>query len=238
MTDRGLVRETNEDYYSILSGLPGIDAAFIIADGMGGHNSGEVASRIAVEFVTERLNSDSESIAYNLNNPGIIENLLIEANNKVYGKSLENAVDRGMGTTMILAVIAKEMMHVAHVGDSRLYLIRNGEITKITTDHSYIEELVKSGSITREQAEKHPHKHLITRALGIPGDIEVDKYELNIMEEDCFVLCTDGLTNMISEEEIKRIALGETPENACRKLIEAANRNGGEDNVTVIVIKI
>jgi protein phosphatase len=130
------------------------------------------------------------------------------------------------------------MMYIAHVGDSRLYLIRDLQIKKITTDHSYIEELVKNGSLTREEANRHPQKNIITRALGLPGDIEVDKYQLQLEKDDCLIMCTDGLTNMISEEDMSRIAVGNGPDDACRKLVEAANDNGGEDNITVIVMKI
>ncbi len=238
ISDRGLVREINEDYYGIISDCPGIEAAFIIADGMGGHNSGEVASRIAVESVTKALQNNPAEFADSGQIPDRLEMLVVEANREVYIKSMDNSGDHGMGTTMTLAVISGDMIYIAHVGDSRLYLIRNSEIKRITTDHSYIEELVKKGSLTREEAERHPQKNIITRALGLPGDIEVDRYDLKIEDEDSFVICTDGLTNMLTEEEIIRIAAGSDPEEACSRMVEAANGNGGEDNITVIVIRI
>lgn len=238
LTDRGLSREINEDCYSIVAECPGMEAAFIIADGMGGHNSGEVASRLAVDSVAKALSLKPEELKDNRAIPGLLDRLVKEANREVYARSSENPADHGMGTTLTLAVISGELMHIAHVGDSRLYLIRDREIKRITCDHSYIEEMVKNGSLTREEAERHPQKNIITRALGLPEDIEVDGYELKLQDEDAFVICTDGLTNMLTEEEILNTVTVNDPEAACEKLVAAANDNGGEDNITVIVIRI
>jgi len=142
-----------------------------------------------------------------------------------------------MGTTLIVALIDKEDMAVAHVGDSRLYLIRDRKIQQLTTDHSYIEELVRKGSLTRAEAQKHPQKNIITRAIGCFPEIEVDVLNFKIKKNDIFLICTDGLTNMLSDNEIYSMVVNENPETACRKLVKAAIEKGGEDNITVIVIE-
>lgn len=210
--------------------------AFIIADGMGGHNCGEIASRMAVEHVGEFIRSNSSR--FDLGN--IREELrsaVEQANSVVYEKSMESEELNGMGTTLIAAVVCADTLTAAHVGDSRLYLVRDGEIHQLTQDHSYIGELLRNGTLTREEAENHPRRNIITRAVGCAPEILVDLISQDIKGNDIFVLCTDGLTNMISESEISGIVRENEPEEACMKLIEAANRKGGDDNITVIVIK-
>ena len=236
-TDRGTVREVNEDYYNIITGYPGIPATFIIADGMGGHNSGEIASQTSVEFISNAILETSGIFAEGTRIQETVKKLLLDANRAVYDKAAEIADNHGMGTTLIMAVIIGKIMYVGHVGDSRLYLIRDNKIKRITTDHSYIEELVRNGSITREEAEKHPNRHIITRALGCSEELEIDTYVCEMEADDYFVLCTDGLTNMLDEEEIKRTVVENYPSKACEELVCSAIRNGGDDNITVIVIK-
>lgn len=236
-TDKGLIREINEDSYEIVTGIDGSPLAFIIADGMGGHNAGEVASKAAVDFISARingiigLNEDGGDIS------GKLKDLLQEANEAVLGKSMERLSNSGMGTTLTAAILYRSKMFIGHAGDSRAYIIRNGKIDRITTDHSYIEELVKNGSITREEALNHPKKHVITKALGCMERLEADTYVCEIHENDIFILCTDGLTNMVSEEQIGKTAVGYEPQQACDQLVKTANANGGDDNITVIVIK-
>ncbi len=236
-TDIGTVREINEDYYSIISGHPGISAAFVIADGMGGHNSGEVASQTSVDFISNAISKAAQKFVDGTDILQTVKNLIIEANQVVYDKSVEIPENHGMGTTLILAVIIGKIMYIGHVGDSRLYLVRDDEIKRITTDHSYIEELVKTGSLTRKEAEKHPGRNIITRALGCSAELEVDTYVCEVETGDYYVLCTDGLTNMLDEEEIKKTVAGSEPSEACEQLVAGAIRNGGDDNITVIVIK-
>lgn len=236
-TDKGCVRETNEDYYNIISGNPGIPVAFIIADGMGGHNSGEIASQTAVDYISKAMLESSEIFSRNCDASEEIKKLMLSANDAVYKKSMETSSNFGMGTTLILAVMLGKTLYIGHVGDSRLYLIRNGIMTCITADHSYIEELIRNGSLTREEGAKHPKKNIITRALGCMEELEVDTYVCQLEADDCIVMCTDGLTNMLDEEEIKRITLDNTASRASDELISKALENGGEDNVTVIVIK-
>lgn len=234
-TDKGIVRELNEDSCAIIPVSAESSCVFVIADGMGGHNCGELASRLAVEYIKDNLHIEActdDSVI-----PRELENIVKKANAAVYEKSLESDEVSGMGTTLTMAVITGKKLTAAHVGDSRLYLVRAGSIKQLTEDHSYIGELVRQGTLTKEEAEKHPRKNVITRAIGCTSEILVDIISYDIEDGDIFVLCTDGLTNMVSEQDILQIVGSSEPEAACAKLIEAANRNGGEDNITVIVIK-
>jgi len=236
-TDIGLIRDTNEDYYRIIHESSQDAYAFIIADGMGGHSCGEIASRMAVEYISDIVERSGSSLFSCLNIGEEIKKLLKEANINVFEASLSNPEASGMGTTLTMAVIARGKVTVAHVGDSRLYMARSGSLRQITEDHSFIRELIKKGTLTREEAESHPRKHVITRAIGTSRELEVDILELEAEKGDIFLLCTDGLTNMISEDEIYRVIIDNEPEKACAELIEAAKSKGGEDNITVIVIK-
>lgn len=236
-TDRGLKREINEDCHRIITESSQNPCAFIIADGMGGHNCGEVASRMTVDYISDFIVHSGNLL---LSCPDIeeeIKKLVGDANIAVFEASLIKPEANGMGTTLTMAVITGRKVTVAHVGDSRMYLARDEKLQQITEDHSYIEELIKNGTLTREQAENHPRKNVITRAIGSSKDLEVDVMNFEAKEGDIFLLCTDGLTNMICENEIYNIIKDNEPEKACEQLIEAAKGKGGEDNITVIVIK-
>jgi len=161
-----------------------------------------------------------------------------DANRVVFNKSKEESSNFGMGTTLIIAIFNKGKIHVGHIGDSRAYIIREGSIVQITTDHSFVEELVRNGSLTREEAENHPQKNIITRALGCSQEVQIDTYSCDIFNKDYILLCTDGLTNMLTQEEIREIILNTSDlELACQRLIDRANKNGGHDNITVIAVK-
>ncbi len=235
-TDRGQKRELNEDYCNVIVGYPAVPTCFIIADGMGGHQCGEIASKKAVEVATEELlacNWEADSV------PELIKDIVLRANERVYEFSQLEDSTRGMGTTLIIAVFKNRKLYIGHVGDSRVYLIRQGSINKLTWDHSFIEELVKNGSITRDEAQNHPKKNLITRAVGYELDLQVDTYEVDVKEEDVVLLCTDGLTNMLIDEQMLDIINNaDDLQKACDTLVETANNNGGEDNITVILGKI
>lgn len=235
-TDRGLRRELNEDNCNVLVGYTGIPVCFVIADGMGGHKSGEIASKKAVDSVCSRLleaNWEIEDI------PGLLKNVISNVNRELYEFSLLNEATQGMGTTLTVSVFKNGRLYIGHVGDSRVYLVRDNAIEKLTWDHSYIEELMKNGSITKDEAANHPKKNVITRAVGYESALQVDTYEINIRENDEVLLCTDGLTNMLSEDEILEILTKEKdPQAACDTLIENANNRGGEDNITVIIGRI
>ncbi len=236
-TDRGLVREINEDSCIAIAGSANNPCVFIIADGMGGHNCGEIASRAAVEYIKDAIACNNRSPLTLENCEAELRKLVEDTNTAVYRKSLERLEANGMGTTLTMAVVINTTMIVAHVGDSRLYLMRSGNIMQVTEDHSYIEELVRNGTLTREEAENHPRKHVITRAIGCLPELEVDVFCLTIEINDIFILCTDGLTNKLNKDEIDEIVRSSDPEAACKQLIDAAKKQGGEDNITVIVIK-
>ncbi|NLC68027.1 MAG: Stp1/IreP family PP2C-type Ser/Thr phosphatase [Clostridiaceae bacterium] len=235
---KGLVREINEDSCDIIFGELKRTAAFMVADGMGGHNAGEIASKMAVAHISERL----KHIPGDLDEKALhdyINKSIEEINAAIYQKSMEPGPYYGMGTTLVVALFFNGKLHVVHIGDSRAYIIRNGKMTQITIDHSYVEELIKNGSLTRGEAENHPQKHVITRALGCFEKAEVDIFTCDVCEDDIFLLCTDGLTNMLSDDEIKSIVIdNEEPQAACSELVKAANANGGNDNITVIVIRV
>ncbi len=232
----GMKREKNQDSYAIIDGSKNGPYFFIIADGMGGHNSGEVASKMAVDFAVNYVEGNNIEISRS-NLPGFVKTMIGKANAGIYNKSLEKLEHNGMGTTFIVAAVKGENVQIGHIGDSRVYFINNKKMRKVTSDHSLIEELVKSGSITKEEAVNHPRKNVITKALGCMSEVEIDIYEVNAEKGDIMLLCTDGLTNMVDEERIESILLeNDDPEKACEALINKANSSGGEDNVTVIVI--
>lgn len=236
---KGMIREINEDSCNVIFGdSKKINAAFIVADGMGGYSAGEVASKMAVDYISQRI----ESIPENLDKEELlqfIEIIIQEANNTIYKKSSEPGQFYGMGTTLVIALFLDNKIIIGHVGDSRAYMVRNGDIKQLTTDHSYVEELIKNGSLTRGEAENHPKKHVITRALGCFEKVEADVFSYDIFGDDVFILCTDGLTNMISDDKIKKIVEEqEDPQVACTELVEIANKSGGNDNITVVVIRV
>lgn len=243
-SDKGKVRQINEDSYCVITGHTDLPSTFIIADGMGGHNSGEVASKMAVDFISSSLHQNPEMLSGNEGMPSldriskVIIKLIEKANAEVYANSLEQTINFGMGTTLILAMLCKNKLFIGHVGDSRVYTVKEGGMERVTTDHSFIEELVRNGTLSREEAERHPKKHLITRALGCAADLVVDTYTTELDSGNYLLMCTDGLTNMLSEDEIKDIILTkDNPEAACDELVRCANEKGGEDNITVIVVK-
>ncbi len=235
-TDRGLKRQLNEDNCNVLVGYSGVPPCFVIADGMGGHKCGDVASKQAVDSVCSHLlsvNWETEEISQLLNS------IIADVNKELYQFSLLDESTQGMGTTLIITVFKNRKLYIGHVGDSRVYLIRGNSIQKMTCDHSFIEELVKNGTITKDEAINHPKRNVITRAVGYEHDLQVDTYEIDVLENDEILVCTDGLTNMLSEEEILDIITkAEEPQAACDTLIQNANNNGGEDNITVIVGRI
>lgn len=237
-SDKGITRDNNEDSGLILAGYTGVPATFIIADGMGGHNSGEVASKMAVEAVSRFL-LEREGLYETEETVGeAVREAMLEANKVVYAESKQEGSNSGMGTTLIVAAAFNRRLLIGHVGDSRAYMARDGLLKRVTVDHSYVEELVRNGSLTREEAQNHPGRNLITRALGCSEDIEIDLYYCDMNDGDCFLLCTDGLTNMLGEAEILDLLNGsDNPQAVCDELVKRANERGGEDNITVIVIR-
>ena len=224
LTDVGMVREGNEDNYLHDERL----GIYAVADGMGGHEAGEVASAVAIEALRAGIAGGS-----------LITEAVIQANTAVLEKADANPAMRGMGTTLTAAIQVEGGLRIGHVGDSRAYVLRAGILARVTDDHSLVEELVRSGQITLEQAAIHPQRSVITRALGIERDIEVDDISLELTDGDRVLICSDGLSGMVRETEISAIMRREADTDAAaRALITAANAGGGEDNITVVVIDV
>ena len=224
-TDKGRVREGNEDDRLIDKAM----GVYAVADGMGGHQAGEVASQTAIEAVRAAVGNGTP-----------IRDAITQANAAVLERSAGNERLRGMGTTMTAATLAAGgTLLIGHVGDSRAYLVRDGELSQITEDHSLVEEMVRGGQLTPEQAEVHPQRSTITRALGIEPAVEVDLYPVELQESDRVLLCSDGLTGMVRTEEIAAILEREPdPQKAANELVDAANKAGGEDNITVVILDV
>ncbi len=232
MTDKGLVRDNNEDAYALYNEAVGaLPNLYVVADGMGGHQCGEVASSKAIEYFLSFIKENDQTDIMDTITEGVRN-----ANRQVHELSKSDPSYYGMGTTFTACVVKDGRGYTAHVGDSRLYLIRKGELHLITTDHTYVNEMVKAGQITKEEAKVHPSRNALTKALGVDSYIEIDGYIFDICDKDKILMCSDGLTNMVSESDILKIADSDSDLVDCaRKLIEAANENGGIDNITVLL---
>ncbi len=233
ITDIGKKRKVNQDYiYTQESPIGNLPNVFIVADGMGGHNAGDYASKATVETIVSEIESSFEK------NPVLIFGKAIEIANEQIRKKAREEVDlEGMGTTVVAATCMGKYLQVANVGDSRLYIV-NKEIKQITRDHSLVEEMVRMGGLGREEARNHPDKNIITRAVGAGDTVEPDFFTVELEEGDIVLMCSDGLTNMLDDEEIRMILSGarDIVEKAYL-LVEAANENGGKDNISVILIE-
>jgi protein phosphatase len=236
MTDVGMVRDNNQDSYfvPVNEDIP----LFVVADGMGGHKAGEIASNMAINIIKDTflklkiLPMDEISITK------LIEQSIKEANEKIYLRSIEKEAYSGMGTTVTLAYIINRKLCIGHVGDSRAYLFKDENLIQITEDHSLVNELVKNGSITLEEAKTHPQRNIITRAVGTSETIEMDIVVREYEEGNILLLCSDGLTSMVKDSQIQDILSKEKNiQKACENLVSLSNDNGGYDNTTVIAIK-
>ncbi len=239
LTDVGRVREVNQDSFAAID-LIGL---YIVADGMGGHAAGEKASLSAVttaieifsayDFEEQRL-SGSE---VKLNIEDVIKIALKEANNRIIQASISSIHLQGMGTTEVIAVYYNNSIYMGHVGDSRGYIITPGEIRQLTRDHSVVQDLKDQGLITEEEAKVHPYRNVITRCLGMQADIDVDTFSQPLNVGDRILMCTDGLTNLVSNEEIQQFVMSSDDlESICKKLVDTANERGGHDNITVVLL--
>jgi protein phosphatase len=234
ITDVGKRRELNEDYLFTsdkpVGNLPNL---FIVADGMGGHNAGDYASKHAVEKVVESIRED----VHEYDPENILQDAIDKANTYIYEMSKSDASLKGMGTTLVAVTLYEGFVIVANVGDSRMYVI-DDFITQITKDHSLVEEMVDMGGLDREAARTHPDKNIITRAVGVSDYVLVDFFDVQITEEETLLLCTDGLTNMLTDDNILRIVnSSDDLEEAGKGLIKEANDNGGRDNIAVVLVK-
>ncbi len=229
-TEVGLVRRQNEDCLCVFPDL----ALFAVADGMGGHLAGEVASRMAVESLARQMRSEDQG--------DIVKNLLEgvrRANSTIYAASRDDGSCRGMGTTITAAVIREGDLILAHVGDSRAYIIRGNKIYPLTEDHSLVQEMIRCGGITRDQARDHPHRNVLTRALGTEPLVDVDLIRISLEKGDIILLCTDGLYGLVEDEEILDLVItAGGPDQAVRRLVDEALKRGGIDNISVIVVEM
>jgi serine/threonine protein phosphatase PrpC len=239
LSDRGKVREINEDAFRILQSLEARVLA-VVADGMGGHLAGEVASRMAVDSVCNsvgaRLRKDAESPADD--EKELLYEVIELANEEIYQFSMQNAQLSGMGTTIVAALADADRLLVAHVGDSRLYLCSEGQLIQLTEDHSHVQNLVNQGIITAEEAKFHPKRNIILRALGTDPFVDIDLLEYQWRQGDIVLMCSDGLSNLVSDEELLHaLQLAWEPHEILQWLIDKANGYGGEDNITAVFMR-
>ena len=233
MKDIGKCREINQDYISVseepIGNLPNL---FLVADGMGGHKAGDLASEYTVAKVQEAVSKSMQTIPYQ-----ILKGAFQYANQKLLEKAGESDSYTGMGTTLVAATVKNDAVYVVNVGDSRLYKIGD-KIEQITEDHSLVEEMVRMGESSKEQARNHPDKNIITKAMGVSDTVEPDYFDTDLQKGECLLMCSDGLTNMVSDRQIKEIVELRTDLESCAKeLIRAANQNGGRDNIAVVLIE-
>ena len=233
VTDVGQKRQVNQDYvFASEEPVGNLPNLFVVADGMGGHKAGDFASSYAVQILLHTILEDE-----NQNPIKIIRNAVEEANRKVLEEAKKHKEMEGMGTTMVLVTVIDDYAYVANVGDSRLYLIED-QILQITKDHSLVQEMVKRGLITKEEAREHPDKNIITRVLGIGPEIEVDFFDIHLKENSVLLLCSDGLSNMVADEDIWRIvSTSREMKEAGMRLVSLANENGGKDNIAVVLVQ-
>ena len=234
-TDIGKARDMNQDYYYIPSSENDLQI-YILADGMGGYNGGEIASKLAVQTVREYLENNFDKIEHTKEEIlNMIKKSMENANSVVYEESKKDDNLQGMGTTLDVCFIYNNKIYIGHVGDSRVYLIRKEIARKITKDHSYVQQLVEDKKITREEAEHHPKKNMLLKALGCTSYVEPDIRARNIEKDDIFLMCSDGLTNMVEESKMYEV-VEQYKEKAPEILVNLANDAGGYDNITVITI--
>ncbi len=233
-TDIGKMREKNEDCFYARDNL------FIVADGMGGHRAGEIASSLSVDTFTRSFN-ESISSRSRIQERSIKNNIIRSiklANDEVFKKSLKDAEYSGMGTTFTACFLYGEIIHIAHIGDSRAYLCRDKNIDLLTSDHTFVGELYRRGEITYEETFDHPQRNFLTNVLGISDEISPDYLTIKILQGDSIIICSDGLNSMVKDEIILKLSEKyPEPEKTAKKLIENALKNGGNDNVTVIAIR-
>ena len=235
LTDIGLVRSSNQDNFKTSSISDNVAWA-IVCDGMGGTNGGNIASKIAVDVISESIKSnyyeniDSDKIK------DILVSAAYEANRAIYDKALNNKNLIGMGTTVVAAIIQGDSIHLVNVGDSRAYLITKTEVTQITKDHSIVQDMVDHGEITSKEAKNHPHKNIITRALGVDEFVDVDCYEVSFEKGNTLLMCTDGFSNYMENDKIFTLAKYTNFKFLAREAVTLAKGAGGNDNITVVAI--
>lgn len=234
LTDVGRMRSKNQDAaFATDHKIGTLPNLFVIADGMGGHNAGEYASSLAIDVLKTQV-----ATGEGMQPIQIIDQGITTANRAIYEEAAQDVTKAGMGTTVVVATLQEGHLSVANVGDSRLYLLGQDGLRQITRDHSVVEEMVRKGEVPKEAARNHPKRNLITRAVGAEQEVKTDFFDEQLHAGDVILMCTDGLTTMVKEEEITQILASETDiDEKAASLVERANANGGRDNITVIVIE-
>lgn len=232
ISDQGLIRHRNEDNFLIEEprGL------FVVCDGMGGHKSGHVASNLAIEIIAEQTKNLKSKEIINL-----IDEIIIKANRKIWEIGQSDPECHEMGTTITAAIIDNDKLYISHIGDSRLYIIREDKIRQVTKDHTLAEQMIENGLLEENELSNVSYSHILTRALGIAEDIEIDHYIETLLDDDIILLCTDGLSDMLSDEDILTIILSsanEDIEKIAQQLVDKALEKGGHDNITLILIRM
>ena len=239
-TDTGHKRKNNEDSFLIDDSL----RLYVVADGMGGHQGGETASLIAVETLSQLLPDMLKSSPPNDRSCDekssilALKQAVFLANQKIFQAASDNPALSGMGTTVTAFLVRGEAAYIAHVGDSRAYMLRDGMLKQVTSDHTIVADRVRAGLLTPEQAKTDPYRHIITRALGIDNTVAIEHHTLQIRHHDVFLLCTDGLTEMVEDGDLREALSEEHPHAAVEKLIHLANDRGGVDNITAVVVHV
>lgn len=236
-TDKGLVRENNQDAYAV-GELPGEVAWAVVCDGMGGAAGGNIASALAVKVISDKITSSYNEKMRDSSIKNLLDSAITAANIEVYDMAYSRPDLKGMGTTVVAVVVRDNVAHIAHAGDSRAYLVNKDGVEQITVDHSLVQNLVDRGEITKEEAEHHPNKNVITRALGVDKRIDIDFSEIDMQENETLVLCTDGLSNCVNNSEMAEDIKDGQYYAFADRLVKRANKNGGNDNITVVAIAI
>lgn len=234
-TDKGMVRDTNQDAYAV-GELPGEVAWAVVCDGMGGAAGGNIASALAVKVISEKINNSYNAQMKDISIKNMLHSALVAANLEVFDMSLERPELRGMGTTVVCAIVKEGQAYIMHAGDSRAYIVSDNGLKQITMDHSMVQDLVNKGKITEEEAAVHPNKNIITRALGVEKTIEIDFRQVDLDRGNTLIICTDGLSNYVSSQEICEEIKDSKYYAFADRLVKKANANGGGDNITVVAI--
>ncbi len=235
-TDKGVVRSSNQDAYFTGTFNDGTVFA-VVCDGMGGANGGNIASRLAVDYLSASLKAGYREKMSENSIRNLLDSSIYAANIRVFDKSRESKDLNGMGTTVVVAIVKDNIGYIAHVGDSRAYVVSNNGLVQLTRDHSIVQSMIEDGKITPDEARVHPRKNVITRALGVEETVVPEFTVCDFNNNDILLLCTDGLTNYVDAKTIENVILSNEYSDPTIKLIEIANSNGGGDNITAVVIK-